>query len=205
MYEVLKFYKDKIYASNILTQLNLKKKGYFLVSAHREENVDYQDKLISIVNSLNKLAEVYDVPVIVSTHPRTLKRLKLLEGISIDRRIQFLKPFGFLDYNFMQINALCVISDSGTISEESAILGFPAITIRNSMERPEAMDAGSIILSGLDSDIILESVRLVISEQSGQMNKQIPEGYMVEDTSWRVVKLILGTAKLSKLWNGISK
>ena len=205
MFEVLNFYKERINTSNILKKLKLKKKGYIIVSAHREENVDHIEKLTNIVSSLNKLAKVYDVPVIVSTHPRTVKNLQMLKKISIDNRIQILKPFGFFDYNFLQINALCAISDSGTISEESAILEFPAITIRNSMERPEAIDAGSIVLSGLDPGIVLEAVKLVISEYNINISKQIPIEYQIENTSWRVLKLILGTAKISNLWHGISK
>lgn len=203
MYEVLNYYQEKINQSDILEKLNLKKKGYFIVSAHREENVDYSDNLRKILTILSDLAEEYDIPVIVSTHPRTKKRLEMLENNRIDSRIQFLKPFGFMDYNYLQINAICAISDSGTISEESAILNFPAVTIRNSMERPEAIDAGTIILTGLKSDIVLDSVRLVVDEHKDKRCYQIPLEYQVKNTSWRVLKIILGTMKLSNNWAGI--
>lgn len=204
MFEVLNYYKEKILKSKILETLNLKGKDYFIVSAHREENVDNTENLINIIRILNNLAENYDVPVIVSTHPRTKKRLELLDNIEIDKRIQFLKPFGFIDYNFLQMNAKCAISDSGTISEESAMLNFPAVTIRNSMERPEAIDAGTIIITGLNPDIVLDSVRLAVDEfeQHPEYVKICPE-YLVENTSWKVLKIIMGTAKLSNKWWGI--
>ncbi|MCK4664909.1 MAG: UDP-N-acetylglucosamine 2-epimerase (non-hydrolyzing) [Bacteroidales bacterium] len=205
MFEVLKHYKDKIDKSDILNKLNLKKKGYFIISAHREENIDSPENLKKIETILNELAREYDVPVIVSTHPRTRKRIEILENIQIDDRIQFLKPFGFMDYNYLQMNTICAISDSGTISEESAILNFPAVTIRNSMERPEAIDAGTIIITGLIPDIVLDSVRLVVDEfEQNKEYKQICSEYKVENTSWRVLKTILGTAKLSNMWWGIN-
>jgi len=183
------------------------------------------------------------LPVIVSTHPRTRKRIEALDQSSVvsrqssvdnliyhptaehqpptaDRRpptgILFLRPFGFLDYVHLQQHAKCVISDSGTISEESAILGFPAISLRQSMERPEAQDAGTIILTGFDPDIVLQSIALVISEFETNRNQypspshpvtqspsHIPEEYQVTDTSWRVLKLIMGNARLSNIWWGI--
>jgi UDP-N-acetylglucosamine 2-epimerase len=141
--------------------------------------------------------------VIVSTHPRTRKRLEKFGKITLDKRIQFLKPFGFFDYVRLQKNSLCSISDSGTISEESAILGFPAITIRNAIERPEALDAGTIILTGLKSDTVMDSVALAISEYSKNIQHQIPVEYEIKDTSWRVLKLILGTSGLSNNWHGV--
>ena len=155
MNEVLRYYSNKIKNSNILDTLSLKSKEFFVVSMHREENVDNIQILKNIVSILNTLAKDYDLPVIVSTHPRTRKRLNAAENFELDNRISFLKPFGFLDYIQLQKNALCVISDSGTISEESAILDFPAITLRNSMERPEALDAGSIILTGFNINIVI--------------------------------------------------
>ena len=203
MYEVLKYYKDKIDKSDILDKLSLKKKEYFIVSAHREENVDYSENLKKILLILNKLAEQYDVPIIVSTHPRTRKCLEKITNMRIDKRIQFLKPFGFRDYNYLQMKAICAISDSGTISEESAILNFPAITIRNSMERPEAIDAGTIILTGLDLDTVLNSVQLVIHEHENSGYTYITPEYKIDNTSYRVLKLILGTAKLSNKWSGL--
>lgn len=205
MYEVLHQYMDKIRSSKILDTLKLEKNRYFIVSCHREENVDYPSNLRKILTILNRLAETYDMPVVVSTHPRTRKRIEALEGVEIDSRVQFLKPFGFFDYNALQLNARCAISDSGTISEESSMLNFPAVTIRQALERPEAMDAGTIILTGLDPEIVLDSVRLVIDEfeQNGGKYEKICPEYQVPNTSWRVLKLILGTARLSNRWRGI--
>jgi len=201
MFEVLQQYLPKIKQSNILENLNLKPQKYFLISVHREENVDYPENLQKISIVLNTLAEQYHYPVIVSTHPRTRKRLENSEGLNFNSLIQFLKPFSFTDYNFLQMNSACVISDSGTISEESSILKFPAITIRNSMERPEAIDAGTIILSGFDPDIVLDSIKVAI-EEGAKYTKICPE-YEIDNCSMRVLKLILGTAKLHKQWSGL--
>ena len=145
------------------------------------------------------------MPVVVSTHPRTRKRISELNDVVVDSRIQWLKPFGFFDYNALQLNAKCAISDSGTISEESSMMNFPAITIRQALERPEALDAGTIILTGLDPDTVLDSIELVLAEfaeNGGRYDRICPE-YQVSNTSWRVLKLILGTAKLSNRWRGI--
>ncbi|QYZ78455.1 UDP-N-acetylglucosamine 2-epimerase (non-hydrolyzing) [Methanofollis formosanus] len=203
MYEVLTYYRERIDASEILRELDLQKKGYFVVSIHREENVDNPENLEKILAVLNRLAERHDVPVIVSTHPRTRKRLEALQEVEMDPRIRFLKPFGFFDYVHLEMHALCTISDSGTISEESADLSFPAATIREAMERPEALDAGSIILTGLDVDTVLDAVGLVMAEGQERAETEIPAEYQIPDTSWRVLKLILGTAKLSNTWAGI--
>jgi UDP-N-acetylglucosamine 2-epimerase len=200
MYEVLNYYKDKIYSSKILEELKLNKKEYFIVSFHREENVDNEDNLRIILHTLNIVSHKFNLPVIVSTHPRTKKRLENLD-FQISKLVQFIKPFGFFDYNNLQLNAKCAISDSGTISEESAILGFPAVTIRNSMERPEAMDYGTIILTGLFSDIVINSIDLAVEEfDKYNEYKNICPEYQIENTSMRVLKIILGTAKLNKNW-----
>lgn len=205
MKEVLDAYLPKIISSNILTELSLEKNKYFLVSTHREENVDNAQNLRKILQILNSLAEEHDLPIIVSTHPRTRKRLVDVNE-SIDSRIQFLKPFGFIDYIQLQMNALCTISDSGTISEESSILSFPAISLRQSMERPEAQDAGTIILSGFETQVVLDSVRLTIEEQKQNGPYQrIAEDYTILNTSWRVLKLIIGNSGLSNQWHGINK
>lgn len=204
MFEVLSYNKNQIEASKIADTLKLEKKKYFIVSTHREENVDNPENLQRILLILNNLARDYQLPVIVSTHPRTRKRLEAMGDINIDPHIQFLNPFGFTDYVNLQMNALCAISDSGTISEESAILNFPAISLRNSMERPEAQDAGTIILTGFDPDIVLSSIKLAIYEFNSGILKQIPAYYQVLDTSWRVLKLIQGIASLSNKWHGIS-
>jgi len=309
MREVLEYYREKIEDSSISGQpwnsgtvepgTRNPEPGtdFFLVSFHREENVDNPENLKKILDILHRLAEKYQLPVIVSTHPRTRKRLEAvgqldswtvgqldkdsvgqLDGWTVGQNpsniehrqsnrpiaqspnrpiaqspnrpiVQFLPPFGFLDYINLQMHAKCVISDSGTISEESAILGFPAISLRQSMERPEAQDAGTIILTGLDPDVVLDSVELVISEfsrrpaVSGQpwnsgtverwnggtveqwnggtveqwnsgtvepgtrnpepVTRTIPAEYLIADTSWRVLKLIMGNAKLSNKWWGI--
>lgn len=207
MFEVLNMFMDKITGSKILDTLKLEKNKYFVVSCHREENVDFPSNLRKILDFLNAIAEKYDMPVIVSTHPRTRKRLEALDNAVVDPRIRFLNPFGFFDYNALQINAKCVISDSGTISEESSMMNFPAVTIRQALERPEAMDAGTIILTGLDRDIVLDSVALVLDEfaQNGGKYDRICPEYQVSNTSWRVLKLILGTAKLSNRWRGIEE
>ncbi len=202
--EVLAYYRPKIEASAIANSLNLEKGRYFVVSAHREENVDNPENLQKILAILNQLAEEYKVPVIVSTHPRTRKRLEAAGDHHTNPLIQFLRPFGFTDYVNLQMNALCTVSDSGTISEESAILNFPAISIRNSMERPEAQDAGTIILTGFTPETVLLSIKTVIAEHRSQRTRRIPADYQVLDTSWRVLKLLLGLSGLSNKWHGVA-
>jgi len=198
MNEVLTYYKTKIDNSKALDKYNLKPGEYFLISTHREENVDNQENLGKILDILNMLAELYNLPVIVSTHPRSRRRIENFSGYIPNKLIHFMKPFGFIDYVQLQKNAKCVISDSGTISEESAILSFPAISLRQSMERPEAQDAGTIILSGFDPDVVLQSISTVIEEfKQRPMFNQIPHEYQVDNTSWRVLKLIAGNTSLS--------
>jgi UDP-N-acetylglucosamine 2-epimerase (non-hydrolysing) len=204
MYEVLMHYKSQIDAADSLVKLQLKPKQYFVVSIHREENVDNPENLTTILDILNTIAENYNYPVIVSTHPRTRKRIENLKGLGTNKLIQFMKPFGFNDYVNLQMNAVCTISDSGTISEESSILNFPAITLRNSMERPEAIDTGVIILTGFNKQTVINSVDLVIEEKKSGINPKIPAEYCIDNTSWRVIKLITGTAKLSNKWHGVT-
>ena len=158
MLEILNFYKKQIEASEILKKLNLKSKKFFLVSSHREENIDSEINFNNLIVSLNSIAEVYGYPIIVSTHPRTMKKIEDLKEIVINSKINFMKPLGFFDYNKLQKNAFCVISDSGTITEESSILNFPAITIRQAHERPEGMDEGVLIMSGLKPKNVLKSI-----------------------------------------------
>jgi UDP-N-acetylglucosamine 2-epimerase (non-hydrolysing) len=203
MKEVLNYYKPKIDKSEILQNLSLITHKYFLVSFHREENVDNPENLSKILNVLNRLSETHKLTVIVSTHPRTRKRLEENKEIKMNTLIQFMKPFGYLDYVYLQMNALCTLSDSGTISEESAILSFSAVSLRQSMERPEAQDAGTIILSGFEPEIVLDSVKLVIEEGKTQVLHTIPNDYLINDTSWRVLKLIMGLSTLSKKWAAI--
>lgn len=204
MGEVLAHYRDRIEASDILQRLGLAPRGYFIVSLHREENVDSRERLLSLVTTLEILAERHGLPVVISTHPRTRKRLEALGRAFDQTRLRFLKPFGFHDYNHLQMHSFCAISDSGTIAEESAILGFPAITPRDAIERPEALDAGSIIMTGLDREAILAGVDAatrLFAERGGR--QPIPEEYRITNTSERVVGLILGTARLSNVWDGI--
>jgi len=203
MYEVLHKYEDKITSSKILEELGLEDKKYFVVSAHREENVDNPAHLRSILTVLNTLAKEYDAPVIVSTHPRTRKRLESVSDVEMDSRVQFLKPFGFFDYVHLEMHSLCSISDSGTISEEAAVMKFPAVTIREAIERPEAMDAGSIIMTGLDVETVLSSIAIAMDKRWGMVDMQMPAEYMVVNCSQRVMNIIVGTAKLSNGWWGI--
>lgn len=203
MYEVLNHYRPKIDASVILETLKLTKGQYFVVSVHREENVDNPENLRRILLILNRMAEDYRVPVIVSTHPRTRKRLEAADNLKMNSLIRFLKPFGFTDYVHLQMNALCTVSDSGTISEESAILNFPAISLRNSMERPEAQDAGTIILTGFDLNLVMGSIRISIKEHEVPHDRLISPDYHVPDTSLRVLKLLQGLSSLSNKWYGI--
>lgn len=209
MREVLDHYRPSIDASDVLARLGLKPRGYFIVSLHREENVDNGPRLASLVEALNHLARHHDMPVIVSTHPRTRKRLDVLGSQPFDQRIQYMKPFGFHDYNSLQLQAFCAISDSGTIAEEASILGFPAITPRDAIERPEGLDVGCLIVTGLDRDTIISGVAAVTSmfeeRVAAGRAHPVPEDYCVTNTSERVVSLIIGTAKLSNGWDGIRK
>lgn len=166
MREVLDYYMPKIHESDVLNRLGLKRREFFIVSAHREENVDTEANLLDLLETLNALADKYRIPVIVSTHPRTQKRMDMLEMKQLNPLIKFLKPFGFFDYIKLQMQALCVISDSGTISEEASLLNLPAITIRNAHERPEAMDAGTFIMSGLKRERVLDAVEVTISQRN---------------------------------------
>ena len=164
MQEVLEYYKPQIEKSDILNKLGLKSNQFFIVSAHREENIDSPQNMQDMIQTLNALAQEYKVPVIVSTHPRTKKKLDSMEIGKLDPLIQFLKPFGFCDYIKLQMEALCVVSDSGTISEEGSLLNLPAITIRNAHERPEGMDVGTVIMSGLKKDRVLDAVKVIIAQ-----------------------------------------
>jgi len=168
MHEVLDHYMPKIQASDVFQRMQLVRGRYFIVSAHREENVDSEENLRDLLDTLNALAQTYDVPIIVSTHPRTRKRLDSLSGVELDARIQFMKPFGFCDYIRLQMESLCVISDSGTITEEASLLNLPAITIRNAHERPEGMDAGTLIMAGLRKDRVLDAIRITVAQHDYQ-------------------------------------
>ncbi len=177
MREVLDYYMPKILQSDVLQRMNLESNKFFIVSAHREENIDSPENMQNMVETLNALAETYNYPVIVSTHPRTKKRLDTMELGNLNPLIQFLKPFGFCDYIKLQMEALCVVSDSGTISEEGSLLNLPAITIRNAHERPEGMDVGTLIMSGLKKERVLDAVRVIIAQHD--KNKRVMD--RVED------------------------
>jgi UDP-N-acetylglucosamine 2-epimerase len=164
MREVLDFYMPKIEKSDVIQRMGLEPNKFFIVSAHREENIDSPENMLNMVETLNSIAEVYNFPVIVSTHPRTKKRLDSMELGQLNPLIQFLKPFGFCDYIKLQMESLCVVSDSGTISEEGSLLNLPAITIRNAHERPEGMDVGTLIMSGLKKERVLDAVRVIIAQ-----------------------------------------
>ncbi len=202
MREVIDFYRDKIDASDILDRLDLTPGEFFLVSAHRQENVDSPERLSDLLQTLQAVQKKWKLPVLVSTHPRTRRQLSALPSFSELDGVVFHEPFGFLDYNRLQLSARCVISDSGTISEESAILGFPAVTIRDSMERPEALDVGSIVMTGLRSDEVIAGIEEVTSH-TGQ--GAMPEGYEVSDVSTRVVRFILSTVGRHHAWAGIRR
>ena len=202
MREVLDFFKDKIDASDILAKLGIVKNEYFLVSAHRQENVDSPERLLRLLDSLKAIHAAWTFPVLVSTHPRTKKQLEALPGFSQIKGVTFHEPFGFLDYNKLQMNAKCVLSDSGTISEESILLNFPAVTIRDSMERPEALDVGGIVMTGLSADDVLQGINAALFSEN-DLPRQIPHGYEVDDVSRRVVRIILSTVRLHHEWAGL--
>lgn len=190
MQEVLNHFMPKIQQSDILSKLELKTQRYFLVSAHREENVDTPANLQDLLDTLLALVKKHNMPVIVSTHPRTRQRLEKLGIEGLDSRIQFLKPFGFFDYIKLQMEAFCILSDSGTITEEASLLNLPAVTIRNAHERPEGMDYGTLIMSGLKFERVLDAVRIVTSQvQEGAIRRVVPdyEGGLVSQKILRVV------------------
>lgn len=205
MREVLEWYQGDIERSTILQRLGIERSAYFVVSVHREENVDHPDTLWSVVSCLNKIAATFGKPIILSTHPRTRQRLRAQRTLRCHPLLRAMKPFGFFDYVHLEQHALCTISDSGTISEEAAILAFPAVTIRTATERPEALDAGTMTLTGLDPDTVIDAIRLARVEAAAGVRKIRPAEYEVRDTSWRVLRLILGTAKLSNSWSGIAR
>lgn len=204
MNEVLARFRPSIDASTVLEELELEPKGYFLASFHREENVDNPTNLKSIITALETLCEKYDLPAVISTHPRTRKRMEAfdIEGSS---RLRFLKPFGFHAYNKLQLECRCALSDSGTISEESSMLKFPAVTIRNALERPEALDTGSILLTGLNSTAVIACVEEAVRGFEAGEFPEMPIDYQITNTSQRVVRLILGTTGLNAKWHGLEQ
>lgn len=201
MYEVLSKNISGIQNSNVLDTLKLERNKYFVVSAHREENVDIEDNFIHLCNAINSVAEKYQIPIIFSTHPRTRKQMEL-KGIKFNEHIVIMPPFGFFDYVNLQKNAFCVLSDSGTISEESAIFDFPAISIRTSTERPEAIDAGSIVLGGIVKENVLNAIEICMNTFDPS-SRTIPWEYKITDVSARVVRIIQSyTSIVNKvIWN----
>ncbi|MFK5636022.1 non-hydrolyzing UDP-N-acetylglucosamine 2-epimerase [Ornithinimicrobium sp. LYQ103] len=203
MREVLEAFRHQIEASDVLTRLELASGAYFLVSAHREENVDDPERLQKLLDCLVAVRQKWGKRVVVSTHPRTRKRLRALNSHDDLGGIDFMEPFGFHDYNKLQLEAACVLSDSGTISEEASILGFPAVTLRDSIERPEALDSGSMMMTGLEKDDVLRAVGITLV--AGPVTSSEPAGYEVTDTSNRVVRFISSTATRHHEWAGIRR
>ena len=191
MREVLGFYRAGIDASDVLPRLGLAGDRYLVVSAHREENVDSDLNLRDLLNTLQAVRTRHRMPVIVSTHPRTMKRLEALGAMTGDPDIRFMKPLGFFDYVRLEIDAFCVLSDSGTITEESSILGFPAVTIRQAHERPEGMDVGTLVMSGLKAERVLESIDMVRRHRDDGRRFRPAQDYEAEDVSAKVVRIIL--------------
>ena len=187
MKEVLNYYGPKIEKSKVVTDLGLTPNKFFIVSAHREENVDSEKNFKDFLNTLNQLAEKYKYRILVSTHPRTRKKLEALSSLEFNPLIEFMKPFGFSDFISLQKNAFCVISDSGTITEEASLLGLPAVMIRQAHERPEGMDQGILIMSGLTAQDVIKSIEVVTSMKK----PEIVHDFDTENVSEKVVKIIL--------------
>ena len=204
MREVLDHYRPQIDASDVLDRLLVEPRGYFLVSAHREENVDSPDRLRQLLRCLEAVHARWNLPIHVSTHPRTKKRLAALPDLAPPQGLIFQEPLGFHDYNRLQLSAACVLSDSGTIAEEASILGFPAVTLRDSIERPEALDSGGIMMTGLDVDDALAAVTISMDRERADASlDDIPFEYLIRNTSDRAVRFILSTARRHRTWSGL--
>ena len=202
IYEVIEKYKHKIENSNILEKLKLKKEGYFLVSAHREENIN-SSNFINLVNSLNDIAEIYKLPIIISTHPRTRNKINE-SGVEFNKLIQLMKPMGFHDYNHLQKYSRAVLSDSGTISEESSIMNFPALNIREAHERPEAMEEASVMMVGLNSERILQGLQIISNQKKGnERTVMTVSDYSKPNVSEKVLRIIISYTDYikRKVWN----
>ena len=193
--EVVERNREKIAASDVLDKLGLERGKYFLVSAHREENVDIEDNFYSLMNALNTVAETYGLPIVYSTHPRSLKRIHD-RGFEFNPLVRNMKPFGYFDYNKLQENAYCVLSDSGTLSEESAMLGFPGVLIRTSTERPEVLDKGAVVIGGIDGRSVVDAVNLCVAMfENREPAAPVPD-YADENVSVKVVKIIESYVKI---------
>ena len=189
MREVLETQKERILASDVLSRLGLTEKRYILLSAHREENIDDEQNFLSLMNAVNGIAETYDMPVIYSTHPRSRKFIEQ-RNFQFHPLVRSLEPFGFFDYNRLQLSSYCVLSDSGTLSEESAMLGFPAVLIRTSTERPEALDAGTIVIGGVTQQSVEQAMALSVSMFENGEPTSLPADYSDANVSVKVVKII---------------
>lgn len=191
MFEVLSFYKHKIVSSNVLEQLNLTEHQYFVVSAHREENINSDQNFLDLVDMLNAVAEQYNYPVIVSTHPRTRKRIEQM-GVSFHPLVQLLKPLGFSDYNKLQLSAKATLSDSGTINEESSILNFPALNLRQAHERPEGMEEAAVMMVGLTAERVLQGLAIIDSQpRDEQRLLRLVADYSMPNVSEKVARIVL--------------
>ena len=202
IFEVLKAYEDKIEKSNIISKIKLKKEGYFLVSAHREENIN-SSNFIKLVKSLNMIAEKYELPIIISTHPRTRNKIND-SGVEFHKLIKLMKPMGFHDYNHLQKYAKVVLSDSGTISEESSILNFPALNIREAHERPEAMEEAAVMMVGLNPERIMQALLILENQKRGDKRTvRIVDDYSVPNVSEKIIRIIISYTDYIKriVWN----
>jgi len=195
MREVLDNHMEGIRKSDVLARLNLEKNRYILVSAHREENIDNEEHFMSLMTAINDMAELYKMLVIYSTHPRSRKFIEQ-RSFQFHPLVQSLKPFGFLDYNKLQMNAYCVLSDSGTLSEESAMLDFAGVLIRTSTERPEVLDKGTVVIGGITTKDISQALEMAVSMRDNQEKTEMPDDYHDTNVSVKVVKLIQSYAKI---------
>lgn len=195
MREVLKKHMDKIQKSDVLDRLHLTRNRYVLVSAHREENIDNEEKFMSLMTAINRIAATFDMPVIYSTHPRSKKYIEA-RHFQFHPNVKSLPPFGFLDYNQLQLSSYCVLSDSGTLSEESAMLGFAGVLIRTSTERPEVLDKGSVVIGGVKGDDVEQAMRLAVAMRDNREPVAMAEDYADTNVSVKVVKLIQSYAKI---------
>ena len=199
--EIFEHYKQQIRNSHVLEEVSLSSKEFFLASIHRQENVDSEDRLRLLLEALEGVSERWKLPVLLSVHPRTRKRFVEF-GISESANLIFHEPFGYFDYAKLQLEAQCVLSDSGTVSEESSVMGFPGVSLRSSMERPEALETGSTTLAGLSPDSVIAAVDFAVHNSA---KASIPVDYDIPDFSSRVVSFLLSTAHLHKEWANLRK
>ena len=195
MREVLRDHMEKIKSSDVLERLDLEKGKYILLSAHREENIDLEENFISLMTSVNRIAEKYQIPIIYSMHPRSKKFIEQ-RGFIFHPLVQSVSPFGFIDYNYLQMNAYCVLSDSGTLSEESAMLDFPGVLIRTSTERPEVLDKGTVVIGGIKGEDVEQAVELAVAMHENDEERVMAEDYADTNVSVKVAKLIQSYTKI---------